>query len=291
MRIGNQQIIDLTEYQINAAYDQLAQAQTVLSTGKRINTPSDDPVGATEAMELQGQLSESNQFTTTVNDTLSWLQTTDTALSSVGNALIQARSIAVEGANGTLTQDQQQALAANVTQLLQQAVQASNSTYNGRYVLSGYRTNTQPFTMSGNTVTYQGDGGAIQREISPGQYMQINTPGNQALPAVFSSLSQLVTDLNAGNTSAVSGDIQTIDSAHDGLLLAQATVGASENRITAEQTTLQSTQTTLTGQISQLVDADMAQAAITFSTRQATYQAALNAASKVLQPSLLDFLK
>ncbi len=291
MRIGNQQIVDLTQYQINQAYESMAQAQTVLSTGKRINSPSDDPVGSAQAIELQGQLAESNQFSSTATDTLSWLQTTDTALTSISTALTQARSIAVQGANGTLTPDEQQALAANVTQLLQQAVQSANSTYNGRYVLSGYRTNTQPFVQSGNTVTYQGDNGVIQREISPGQYMQINTPGSQALPAVFSSLTQLVTDLNAGNTSAVSADIGTIDSAQNGLLLAQATVGAGVNRITAEQSTLQSTQTTLTGQISNLVNADMAQAAIDFSTRQATYQAALNAAAKVIQPSLLDFLK
>ncbi len=75
------------------------------------------------------------------------------------------------------------------------------------------------------------------------------------------------------------------------MLLAQAGVGAGINRIQQVQTAIQAAQTNLTGQISNLVDANVAQASIDFSTRQATYQASLSAAAKVVQPSLLEFLK
>lgn len=296
MRISDRQIIDLTQYQMNNDYDQLAQAQTVLSTGRQINTPGDNPVGAAAALELQDHLAQTNSFDATASDTLSWLQTTDGSLNSVNDALLQARTLAVQGANGTLTQDQQQAIAANVAQLLQTAVQAANATYNGHYVLSGYKTTTAPFAIttggSGTAVNYQGDNNAIQREISPGQTMQINMPGSTALPAVFQAIARLQSDLQSGNTAAISGaDLQALDQAHDGLLVAQAQVGASVNRVQAVQTSIQTTQVSLSGQYSQLVNADMAKAAIDFSTRQATYQAALSAAAKVIQPTLLEFLK
>jgi flagellar hook-associated protein 3 FlgL len=296
MRISDQQILALAQYQMNADYDQLAQAQLVLSTGRQINTPADNPVGAAAALELQDHQAQTNSFSTTASDTLSWLQTTDTSLSSVNDALIQARTLAVQGGDTTLTQDQRQAIAANVAQLLQTAVQAANATYDGRYVLSGYKTGTIPFTITTNggvtAVTYQGDGNAIQREISPGQMMQINTPGSTALPQVFAAIAQLQGDLQSGNTAAISGtDLQALDDAHDGLLVAQAGVGANINRIQSVQSTIETTQLNLSNQYSQLVDANMAEAATNFSERQATYQAALSAAAKVIQPTLLDFLK
>jgi flagellar hook-associated protein 3 FlgL len=183
-----------------------------------------------------------------------------------------------------------------VAQLLQTAVQAANATYDGRYVLSGYKTSTVPFaiTTTGGvaSVSYQGDGNAIQREVSPGQMMQINTPGSTALPQVFAAIAQLQNDLQSGNTAAIGGaDLQALDDAHDGLLVAQAGVGANINHIQSVQNTIQTTQLNLSNQYSQLVDANMATAATNFSERQATYQAALNAAAKVIQPTLLDFLK
>lgn len=292
MRISDQQIISLTQFQINADYEQLQQAQTELATGRQINSPSDNPIGAAAALELQGNLAQTNQFAATANDTLSWLQTTDTSLSGINDALTQVRALAVQGSNGTLTLDQQQAIAGNVSQLLQQAVQEANATYGGRYVLAGYQTGTQPFTLNSTGVQYNGDGGNMTREIAVGQTMQVNTPGNTpALSAVFSALFQVQQDLQNGNTSAVSNDIGSIDQAQDQLLVTQTTVGAKINRIQAEQTSIQTTQTNLQTQLSNLVDADMAQAAVDFSTRQATYQAALNAAAKVIQPSLLEFLK
>lgn len=295
MRISDQQVINLTQYDMNADYERLAQAQTVLSTGRQINTPADNPIGTAVALKLQGSLAEYNQFATTANDAQSWLQATDTSLSGVGDALTQARTLAVQGANGTLTPSEQQALAASVGQLVQQAIQSANGQDAGRYVLSGNQTNTAPFvltTSGGNPVVqYNGDSGVMQREVSPGQMMQINTTGSTALPAVFTALLQLQQDLQAGNTAAVGGaDLQALDQAHDGLLLAQTTVGASLNRIQAVQQTVQTAQTNLTNQISSIVDADMAKAAVDFSTRQATYQASLSAAAKVVQQTLLDFL-
>lgn len=295
MRISDQQIADLREYQINYAYQQLAQAQTVISTGKQISSPADDPIGTESAVRLQGQIAQNQAFTTTASDTLSWLQTTENGLSGVNDALIQARSLAVQGANDTLTLDQRQAIAGNVSHLLAQAVAAGNADYGGRYVLGGYQTEQPPFVLNTNggnpSVTYQGDGGTMQREISPGQTMQFNMPGNVALPTVFSALSQLQVDLQSGSTAAISNDIQTIDQAHDGLLMAQATVGSNINRIQATDTTTQAIGTTLGNDLSQITDANMAQAAVEFNSRQATYQAALTAAAKVVEPSLLEFLK
>lgn len=295
MRISDQQIADMLKYQMNASYDLLTQAETVLSSGKQLNTPADNPVGTGVVLNLQAGLAQNTAFQSTVTDTLSWLQTTDTALSGVNDALVQARTLAVQGANDTLTGDQRQALSTQVGQLIQQAVQAANAQYDGRYVLAGEQTSTVPFVASSQpgmtTITYQGDEAVMQREISPGQTVPVNTPGGSALTSVFSALSTLQSDLQGGSAGAISADLATLDQAHSSLLLTQTVVGGRITTIQSAQTSLQSANQNMTTESSQITDADMAQATIDFTTRQATYQAVLAAAGKMTQPTLLDFLK
>jgi len=293
MRISEQQIIALTQYDMNAAYESMAQAQTTLATGKTINTPSDNPIGAAVALQLQGHIDQNTGFEQTASDSLGWLQATDAGLSGVNDVVLQARTLAVQGVNGALTNSQRKDIVANVDQLIQQAMQSANGTYGQRYVLGGFASDKPPFIggQNGAVPTFQGDpNGQINREVAPGQTMQVNTTGDVLNP-VFQALTQIRNDLQSGNTAALGGaDLQQIDSAHDGLLMAQTTVGARINRVQAVQDTLQMAGLNLSGQLSQTVGADFAQASVTFAERQATYQAALTVASKVIQPSLLEFL-
>lgn len=295
MRISDQQISSTLKYQMNASYDQLSQAEIVLATQKQLNTPADNPVGTGVVLDLQAQLAQNTQFQATATDTQSWLQTSEQALSGVNDILVQARTLAVQGANDTLTTDERQTLGAQVGQLIQQAVQTANANYDGRYVLSGQQTSTVPFvadSQSGVTsVTYQGDEAPMMREIGRGQTMQVNTPGGSALSSVFSALTTLQQDLQSGDASTISGDLQTLDQAHSSLLLTQTVVGSRMSYMQSVQTSLQNVSQSMTQQSSQITDADLAQATINFSTQQAAYQAVLAAAGKMTPPTLLDFLK
>ena len=293
MRVTDQQMAQQMKDQIDSAYTLMSQTQTQLATGKRINTPSDDPVGTAVVLDLQGRLAQNTQFSTTATDTQQWLQTTDSALSGVSTALTQARTLGVQAANQALTLDEQQAIATNIAQLIQQAVDSANGSYAGRYVLSGTQTTTLPFSYNSanNVVSYQGDSAPIQREISPGVMMTINTSGGAALNPAFAAMTKLYQDVQSGNSSQISADLAPIDSAQSQLMVSQANVGASLNRIQAVQTSLQSTNFNLTSQSSNLSDVDFASASVDFSERQAAYQAILQASAKVVQPSLIEFLK
>ena len=294
MRISDQQIVAMREYQVNASYERLAQTQHVVSTDRKINAPSDDPYGTAVALRLQGSLDQNTAFSSAASDTLTWMQTTTTALSGVRDALTKARTIAVQGANGTLTPDELDGLAANIGQLVQQGIQSANADYAGRYVLGGFQTGKPPFSFdsSTGTATYNGDNGAMMREISPGVTMQVNTPGSTAVPAALAAMIQLQKDLQSGNSTAIGGaDLTAIDQANDGLLVTEAGVGAGTTRISSLQTTLQTQQTTLKAQYSNIVDADYAQASIDYNAAEATYQAAITVAGKSVEPSLLSFLK
>lgn len=293
MRITDQQMAQQMKDQINSAYELMAQTQTQLATGRRINSPSDDPVGTAVVLDLQGRLAQNAQFSSTVTDTKQWLQTTDTAISGVNDALIQARTLGVQAANGALTSDERQAIAANIGQLIQQSVDSANGSYAGRYVLSGSQTNTAPFVYNAasGAVTYQGDSVQMQREIGPGVLMNINTPGGTALSPAFAAMTQLMQDVTSGSTTQISNDLQPIDAAQSGIMVAQANVGASLNRIQAADSSLQSTNLAMTTQSSSLTDVDFASASVDFASRQAAYQAILQASAKATQQSLIEFLK
>ena len=279
--------------QINSAYELMAQTQTQLATGRRINSPSDDPVGTAAVLDLQGRLAQNAQFSTTVSDTKQWLQTTDTAISGVNDAMIQARTLGVQAANGVLTTDERQSIAANISQLIQQSVDSANGSYAGRYVLSGSQTNTAPFVYNATSgaVTYQGDTVQMQREIGPGVLMNINTPGGTALSPAFAAMTKLMQDVASGSSSQISADLQPIDAAQSGIMVAQANVGASLNRIQAADSSLQSTNLAMTTQSSSYTDVDFASASVDFASRQAAYQAILQASAKATQQSLIEFLK
>lgn len=292
MRVSDQQLVALTEYGMNAAYHNMAQAQTVLATGHQINTPADNPIGTATALSLQANLAQTAGYSGAIDNATGWLQTTEGALSSVNDALTQVRTLAVQGSNDTLSASERQSLAAQVGQIVAGAVNAANATFGGRYVLSGFQTSTAPFSLTpGTSVTYHGDAGVISPELAAGQSVQTNLPGSTALPAVFSAMLAVQNDLQANNGTAVGADLGTVDSAQNGLLMAQATVGATTSRVQQLGASADSLQTDLKTRISGLVDADLAQASVEFSTRQAAYQAALAAAAKVVMPSLLDYLK
>jgi flagellar hook-associated protein 3 FlgL len=300
VRISDQQITAAREYQVNAAYERLSAAQTVVSTDRRINAPADDPNGTAVALELQGRMAQTTQFSSTADATLSWLQSTDSALNGVNSVVSKARTLAVQGANDTLTASERQALAAQVGQLIQEGIQSANTDYAGQYVLAGYQTGTVPFVLNGSTgnVDYNGDGGNMIREVNQGVTMQINMPGANGkngtgpVPTAFVALLKLQSDLQSGNVAGIGGaDLAALDQASSGVLLAQATNGAAIGRVTVLQTTLQTQQTTYKAQYSGIVDADFAQATIDYNTQQATYEAALTVAGKSVEPSLLAFLK
>jgi flagellar hook-associated protein 3 FlgL len=207
------------------------------------------------------------------------------------------------------------ALADEVDGLIGEMVQTANTNYNGSYVFAGGQTGTAPFTetkdSSGNIngvqfISSSYDTSSLDKtysqkiEISSGVTMDIstgqktfhtNSSGNTELNSVFTTLVNLRDGLKKGDQSAVSALIGVIDSQTDNVVSERSVVGAKSNRIEAAQTRSETYNANLTALISKLGDADYAEASTNYSTQQTLYEAALSVGAKIIQPSLLDFLK
>src|SRR5205823_5936174 len=220
-----------------------------------------------------------NQYKRNVLEASSWQTITDTALGNVGDAVKRAQELLVEGSSGTVGPEGRQAIASELSQLVEQIKSDANTQYAGRYVFAGAKTTQQPYTP-GASDAYAGDTNAIVREVGPGVQVQVNSIGSTVIgdtnSGLLKALRDAISDLNAGNQSALSTtDLQALSTAADGITNERAVVGARAARLDAASSRLDEVLGVGTKLLSETEDADMAQTAIDYSTPQAVYTAAL----------------
>jgi flagellar hook-associated protein 3 FlgL len=296
-RITTQMTSAMTLASITQSMDRLNNTQQELSSGKKINQPSDDPYGTSLSLQLQGQLSQIDSFNDNVTDGTAWTQTATSAMSQIDTMVQRAQELVVSASNGTNSASNDQADAAELNQLIQSIKQAANTQYNGQYIFSGTSVQTAPY-QSGSTDAYQGGTGAITRAIGPGSSVQVNGDISQVLGSgggdgkLLDTLRTIASDMQSGNASALSGtDLTNLNSNYGTLTQAETNMGAVTDQLTMASSRLQSLQLNVTQVLSNTQDADMAQTEIDFSTQQAAFQAALQAGAKIVQSSLLNFLQ
>lgn len=298
-RITTQMTAQLTISDLQQSLNRLNTTQQELSSGRKINQPSDDPYGTSQALNLNGQLSSLNDYANNVADGTAWAQQATTSLGGIDSMVQRVRELVVQASNGTYKQSDLNASAAEVNQLIDAIKQESNASYNGQYIFSGSATSTQPYP-TGSADQYQGATGNVDRLIGPNTTIAVNTDISQLMGngqasggdgKLLDTLRTIVSDMQSGNTGAIGGnDFKNLDSNFATLTQMEANVGAVTDRLTLASNRIQQIQTSDTQALSNVQDADMATTAINFSTEQAAYTAALRAGANIVQSSLLDFL-
>ena len=297
-RITTQMTASMTLNDLQQSLNRLNTSQQQLASGKKINQPSDDPYGTSQAMSLNGQLSSLNDYTSNITDGTAWTQQATTSLGGIDSMVQRVRELVVQASNGTYSQSDLKASASEVNQLIDAIKQEANASYNGQYIFSGTSTGTAPY-QTGSTDTYQGGTGNINRLIGPNTTLSVNTNISSLLGngqasgdgGLLDTLRTIASDMQAGNTGAIGGaDLKNLDSNFGTLTQMEANMGAITNRLTLASTRIQQLQNSDTAALSNVQDADMATVAINFSTEQAAYSAALKAGANIVQSSLLDFL-
>lgn len=284
----------LTDYYNNL--ERLQKGQNMLSSGKKFTRPSDDPVAVATSLRIKTDMARNDAYTKNADDAKSWLEITDSALSQLGDLLQRTRELAVEGANGTLTQSDMEKIAQEIMQIKQQMVQVGNTQYNGRYIFAGFRTDSAPFSETANG--YSGDDNFIEFEVGPGgNKMAVNVPGSRLFDVVggtsqlLEMMDKLKSALENGNHQSVSSMIADVDKQLENVLSVRAEVGAKLNRIDLIQNRLQNDNYNFTALLSKNEDADMAQVITNLKMDENVYRASLAAGARIIQPSLIDFLR
>ncbi len=213
---------DMSNDVLAAIWETQSQENTALqqmSTGKRVNVPSDDPLAAAQMVGNQAQTSRSDQYLQNIDTLTSQLQTADTALGSAVTAVTQAITLGVQGSTGTLSDANRQQIVQNLLGIQSQLVQLANTSVGGSYLFGGTETTTPPYVLDSTSpsgVTYNGNAGTNTVQIADGLNLQTNLPGSQLFQNsagdVFGSLQKLITALQTGTIS--NAESATNDLAH-----------------------------------------------------------------------------
>jgi flagellar hook-associated protein 3 FlgL len=238
-----------------------------------------------------------DQYTQNISSVTSMVQTADSALSSVVTSLTQAISLGTEGANGTSSAANQQAIATQVQGILSSVASQANLSYQGAYLFGGTASTTTPYTADSSSptgYTYNGNDGVNSVQIGDQLSVQVNLPGSQifsnSTTNVLGSLSSLVSALQSGNSTAIGTATSAVSAALNYVSQQRVVYGNAESQLNAQETYLQQETVNLSTQATSLVGVDMAKAATTLSQAETDNNAALAAAAKVLPNTLLNYL-
>jgi flagellar hook-associated protein 3 FlgL len=277
---------------LQSGLSRLARIQEQLTTGKTINRPSDDPSGAASTMRLRASLADQRQYARNAADGKAWLTQVDTALGSMAEQVQRARDLALQGANGATGTDSRTALAVEVEQLRESLIAGANTQYLGRPVFGGI---TGGSTAYDGTGAYVGVPGAVTRTVADGVAVRIDVDGPTAFgPAgstVFDHLADLATALRTNDQAGISAAIDVLEADRATITSARSDAGTRMTRLEQATTVAGDVELTLTSRLSEIESTDLPKAMVDLKTQEVAYQAALAATARVMQPSLLDFLR
>lgn len=299
MRVTQAMVTNNTLQHISDGYGKISDLQNQLSSGKKITRPSQDPVVATMGISYRTAVDHVDQYEKNVTTATKWTSTTDNALSQVDSVLQRVRELVNEASTDTYTPQQRQAAGLEVSQLQQQLVNIGNTQVGGQYIFSGSDTANPLLTQNATTGVVTANPVAMTNpnlsvEVNDGIQVQINVDPNKVFNSgLFTDLNNLATDLNSGTATGaqISTYLGKIDTHLDEVSNAQADLGARENRLTMVQNRLDSQKSIATDIMANNEDADYPTTIIQLNQQQNVYNAALSVGAKIIQTSLVDFLK
>ncbi|MBC8015445.1 MAG: flagellar hook-associated protein FlgL [Sporomusaceae bacterium] len=318
MRITNNIISNNYLSALNKSLERQSQIQEQLADGKAVHRPSDDPIKTIRSLRFNTNLAMNEQFTQTVNDSQSWMNTTDGAMSNLSSIMIRIKELAIS-ADGSKPADALNTIGAEIDQLINQAITIGNSKVGDRYVFSGQADKIMPFErktitdangISQDVVVYHGDLNKISMLIKPGvvtpakDAININgeelfgpitsTPAGEKTLDIFSQLIAIKEALQKSqpDTNYVSTTgLKNIEDAHAAQLKQHTQLGARMSAYEMAKSMLENNNTIIIGDVAANEDLDFAKAIIDQQTSENIYKAALAVGAKIMPPSLVDFLR
>ena len=294
MRVTNNMLSNNLLRNLESAQTKTDQLQNQLSSGHRINRPSDDPVGIQNAMRLKSNISSVEQWKSNADEASSYMNTTDSTMGEITSMLQRVKEITLQGANGTLSEVDRGAVADEVAQISDHLKTLANTQVGSKYIFSGTATDKKLIAEDGSFSLETNDS-PVNFEVGNNLSIDISVNGKtlfgDSTSGIFATLSNLNTALRTNDAAGMDKALGDIDTDSDNVITLRTGLGARTNRMTALQEQLDYTSGNLQDSLSSIQDADMAKTITDFTNSQNVYKAALSVGAKIIQPSLVDFMR
>ncbi|MBU3176447.1 flagellar hook-associated protein FlgL [Clostridium estertheticum] len=331
MRVTNKMLSNNFLRDMRTNLTNLSKIQSQMDSGKQITKASDDPLKTSRIMQMYSDIDANKQYNSNIKNTTNWLDTTDTALGQVGNVCGRIEELLVSAGNAGYSSDQKQAVKDEINQKIQEVSQILNTSFDGKYIFGGTRATTKPTeteaTVGANgpnsQLVYSKIGGGelditnpeekpqydqinskLLVEVSQGVTMDYNITASQIINYgtgvdAGKNLMGLLSDITKHLDSTDANDIKDLNNADlDGIqkamtnvLKLRSEVGAKQNRMESAQTRNEDQNFNMTEILSSTENIDITEKTMEYATMQTVYMASLQTSAKVLQPSLLDYLR
>ena len=275
-----------------------ADAERAVSTGRRIDQPSDDPAAASQILRHQGRLRRIEQYDRNNESARLWINAADGALQEAATGLGRAKMLAVQAGNDTLGPVENAALAADIRAISEELRTVANVKVQGRPIFAGTADGPEAYDLTG---VYVGDGAPVQMTIDTDETVVVGLPGpdvfgpsNPADPltgSAFEALNALADAVELGDNAAVRAGIEAVDLTTSRVGSAQGRIGAISKQLDAAEFRHGGERLSVETDVSKIRDTDMAEAIIRLRSAEAGYQATLAATARGISTSLLDFLR
>ena len=360
MRVTDKMTQNQTIKNIQKNRSELATLQNQAATGKKLLSPSEDPSGATKVLTNRVESKNLEQFDKNIFFAKSFLETTESTLSQMGDALIRAKELALQGASDTVGESQRVMIGSEIGQICNSVLEMSNRRMGERYLFGGFKTQATPFNRDGE---YLGDDGEMRIQNQKGSFVAMNLTGDKVFlgrgvgkdesytapsietpqtteelqqfklaevdrefqnnqktddkvetrgPAsvgrvqglgkkdpvtggdgvnIFSLLRGLDVALKTNDKFAIQDALEPLDQALNQINLVRAEVGGRINVLNASSDVIQKTLVDNKSLTSQIEDADLFQTMTDLTKADTALKGTLETSNKMLNMSLLDFLK
>lgn len=330
MRITNKMLSNSFLNDVEVNLNNLKTLQQQLTSGKEVKRPSDDPFRVARSMQLHTDIGRNVQYNKNIEDAINFLDVTDTSLGQVTNVFQRMRELLVSSGNGAYGEDEKKAIRDEINQKVSELGQILNSNFDGKYIFAGTRATTKPIIVENKadktTLNYNGRSGAkldltkvsdkdeakmlgekLTAEISQGVVLEYNITAKDLLQFTVKGtggnpdkdidvkevLDKIITHLNdpKAGTNELNEDLQNIDDAVENLLKLRSEVGAKQNRMESARNKNKEQNFNLTQILSKTEDIDVSEKYMQYAVMQSVYLASLQTSSKILQPTLMDYLR
>ncbi|WP_138202690.1 flagellar hook-associated protein FlgL [Haloimpatiens lingqiaonensis] len=330
MRITNKMLSNNFLRDMRTNLTNLKTLQEQMTSGKAVRRPSDNPFKVARAMQLHTEINLNKQYNENIKDTLNWLDTTDTALGQAGDIFHRIRELLISSGNGAYSEGERKAIKDEINEKISEFSQVMNTNFDGKYIFGGTRGTTKPMdTAAGindntrlfyykkgggellNGAEYQQIGEKLKVEISQGvdftynvsakDIIEFKNATGQAkdLRDIFKNIVNHLdgknedgTDLDADSVKKlVNEDLKDISDTMNNILKLRSEVGAKQNSMESASEKNKDQNFNMTEILSKTEDIDITETTMQFATAQTVYIASLQTSARVLQPTLIDYIR
>lgn len=267
----------------------LAELQDKASSQRAINRPSDDPAAAAESLRVRGELRANEQYARNISNGEGWLSQLDSVMTTTKRALDRANELTLQGSNSSLNPAARDALAHNIDSLRSELVTQANATYSGRFLFAGNADTAQALKAE---LTFAG-GGTVERRLGADETVRVDADGASVFgsggTSVFTLLDGIAADLRDGKD--VSVHLAALQERIKAVTTEHSEIGARHARLLTAKDSVADASLALEGRRAAVEEVDLASVILDLKMQETAYQSALAVSARVLQPSLLDFLR